>query len=114
MAVLRARNVDVAVLPVWGWGTTLGPGHLDPVSAADAVELIRPRFAVPVHWGTLAVAGTTGVPSPLRRRMRRLLVDPPRSFATEVAARGLATRVVVTEPGNPVVLTPPVSPVAAA
>jgi L-ascorbate metabolism protein UlaG (beta-lactamase superfamily) len=112
MAVLGTRDVDVAVLPVWGWGPSLGPGHLDPVTAADAVELIRPQFAVPVHWGTLAVAGTTSYASPLRRRMRRLLVDPPRSFATEVAARGLATRVVVAEPGHPVVL--PASPAAAA
>ena len=23
--------IDVALLPVWGWGPTLGPGHLDPV-----------------------------------------------------------------------------------
>jgi L-ascorbate metabolism protein UlaG (beta-lactamase superfamily) len=114
MAVLAARDVEVAVLPVWGWGPSLGPGHLDPVTAADAVGLIRPQFAVPVHWGTLAVAGTTSFPSPLRTRMRRLLVDPPRSFATEVAARGLPTRVVVTEPGHPVVLVPPASPAAAA
>jgi L-ascorbate metabolism protein UlaG (beta-lactamase superfamily) len=104
MAVLGARNVDVALLPVWGWGPTLGPGHLDPVGAAEAVTRIRPRFAVPVHWGTLTLAGLTHVPSPLRSRMRRLLVDPPRSFATEVAARGLDTRVVVTEPGHRVVL----------
>ena len=85
---------------MWGWGPTLGPGHLDPAAAAEAVALLRPRVAVPVHWGTLAVAGLTAVPSPLRGRMRRLLVDPPRRFAAEVAARGLATRVAVTEPGQ--------------
>jgi L-ascorbate metabolism protein UlaG (beta-lactamase superfamily) len=107
MKVLGDRNVDVALLPVWGWGPTLGPGHLDPVGAADAAALIRPRIAVPVHWGTLTLAGMTTVPSPLRSRMRRLLVDPPRAFATEVAARGLATRVVVTEPGSAVDLSLP-------
>jgi L-ascorbate metabolism protein UlaG (beta-lactamase superfamily) len=106
MAVLGERAVDVALLPVWGWGPTLGPGHLDPVSAADATALIRPRIAVPVHWGTLALAGMTTAPSPLRARMRRLLVDPPRAFATEVAARGLTTRVVITEPGAAVDLAP--------
>jgi hypothetical protein len=36
--------------------------------------------------------------------MRRLLVDPPREFAAAVAARGLATRVAVTEPGRLVAL----------
>jgi L-ascorbate metabolism protein UlaG (beta-lactamase superfamily) len=104
MTTLGDRGVDVAVLPVWGWGPTLGPGHLDPVEAAEAVARIRPRIAVPVHWGTLALAG---LPFPLRGRMRRLLVDPPRAFATEVAARELDTRVVVTEPGAPVVLASP-------
>jgi L-ascorbate metabolism protein UlaG (beta-lactamase superfamily) len=107
MRLLAKRDVDIALLPVWGWGPTLGPGHLDPVGAADAAALIRPRFAVPVHWGTLTVAGMTAVPSLVRGRMRRLLVDPPRAFATEVAARGLRTRVVVTEPGAPVDLSLP-------
>ncbi|TFV62773.1 UNVERIFIED_ORG: MBL fold metallo-hydrolase [Bacillus sp. AZ43] len=105
MALLAEREIDVALLPVWGWGPSLGPGHLDPVTAADAVELVRPRIAVPVHWGTLAIAGMTTIPSPLRGRMRRLLHDPPRTFATEVAARGLPTRVVVTEPGSAVDLS---------
>jgi L-ascorbate metabolism protein UlaG (beta-lactamase superfamily) len=107
MKVLGQRDVDVALLPVWGWGPTLGPGHLDPAAAADATALIRPRIAVPVHWGTLALAGMASVPSPLRARMRRLLVDPPRTFATEVAARGLSTRVVLAEPGTAVDLSLP-------
>ena len=34
----------------------MGPGHLDPARAADAVRLISPRVVVPVHWGTLALA----------------------------------------------------------
>jgi L-ascorbate metabolism protein UlaG (beta-lactamase superfamily) len=113
MALLAERDVDVALLPVWGWGPNLGPGHLDPVGAADAAALIRPRIAVPVHWGTLAVAGMTSLPSPLRGRMRRLLVDPPHSFAAEVAARGLDTQVVVTAPGEPVVLASPAAAAAA-
>jgi L-ascorbate metabolism protein UlaG (beta-lactamase superfamily) len=44
--------VDVAVLPVSGWGPKLPPGHLDPRGAAQALRLLRPRIAVPVHWGT--------------------------------------------------------------
>jgi L-ascorbate metabolism protein UlaG (beta-lactamase superfamily) len=107
MQALAERDVDVALLPVWGWGPTLGPGHLDPAAAADAVALIRPRIAVPVHWGTLTVAGMASVPSPLRARMRRLLVDPPHAFAAEIAARGLSTRVVVAQPGSAVDLTLP-------
>jgi L-ascorbate metabolism protein UlaG (beta-lactamase superfamily) len=45
--------LDVALLPVAGWGPTLGPGHLDPARAAEALRLLRPKVAVPIHWGTL-------------------------------------------------------------
>jgi L-ascorbate metabolism protein UlaG (beta-lactamase superfamily) len=44
--------LDVALLPVAGWGSKLGPGHLDPRRAAEALLLLRPRLAVPVHFGT--------------------------------------------------------------
>jgi L-ascorbate metabolism protein UlaG (beta-lactamase superfamily) len=104
MAALPA--VDVALLPVWGWGPTLGPGHLDPLRAAEAVRRIRPRVAVPVHWGTLALPGLVAAPGRSGARMRRLLVDPPRRFAAAVAAlsTGAATPVPVTEPGEAVAL----------
>jgi L-ascorbate metabolism protein UlaG (beta-lactamase superfamily) len=46
--------VDVALLPVAGWGPRLPPGHLDPERAAHALALIRPRIAIPIHWGTYA------------------------------------------------------------
>ncbi|MGY1856569.1 MBL fold metallo-hydrolase [Modestobacter sp. SYSU DS0290] len=102
MTDLGAEGIDVAALPVWGWGPTLGPGHLDPERAAEAVRLLRPRVAVPVHWGTLAVAGITQLPSPWRARMRTLLTEPPRRFAAAVAAAAPATAVALTEPGAPV------------
>jgi L-ascorbate metabolism protein UlaG (beta-lactamase superfamily) len=106
MGLLAGRGIDVAFLPVWGWGPTLGPGHLDPARAAEAVARIRPRIAVPVHWGTLALAGTR-LRGPLGARMRRLLMEPPRHFATAVAERGLDTRVVITAPGDGVLLDDP-------
>jgi len=46
------RPVDVALLPVAGWGPRLGAGHLDPASAAEALRLLHPRAALPIHWGT--------------------------------------------------------------
>jgi L-ascorbate metabolism protein UlaG (beta-lactamase superfamily) len=46
-------NLDLALIPIWGWGPTLGPGHLDPERAAEAVRRLNPRVAVPIHWGTL-------------------------------------------------------------
>jgi L-ascorbate metabolism protein UlaG (beta-lactamase superfamily) len=49
--------VDLALVPVWGWGWTLGPGHLDPAGAAEAMRLVGPAHAVPIHWGTLWPVG---------------------------------------------------------
>lgn len=46
--------IDVALLPVAGWGPRLPAGHLDPARAVEALELIDPRLAIPVHWGTYA------------------------------------------------------------
>ena len=97
-------DVDVALLPVWGWGPTLGPGHMNPERAAAAVDLMKPRVAVPVHWGTLAVAGLPKVPGRHGHRMRRLLTDPPHEFADAVTG---ATRVLVTQPGEDVRLAVP-------
>jgi L-ascorbate metabolism protein UlaG (beta-lactamase superfamily) len=44
--------VDVALLPVAGWGPRLGAGHLDPAGAAEALRLLHPKVALPIHWGT--------------------------------------------------------------
>jgi L-ascorbate metabolism protein UlaG (beta-lactamase superfamily) len=47
-------KIDVALLPVAGWGPRLPAGHLDPARAVQALELIQPRIAIPIHWGTYA------------------------------------------------------------
>jgi L-ascorbate metabolism protein UlaG (beta-lactamase superfamily) len=51
MAAL-APSLDLALLPVSGWGPRVPAGHLDPERAARALALLRPRVAVPIHWGT--------------------------------------------------------------
>lgn len=53
--------VDVALLPVGGWGPYLGPGHLDAAGAARALALLAPAAAVPVHWGTYWPIGLDAV-----------------------------------------------------
>ena len=47
-------GTDAALIPIAGWGPRLGPGHLDPARAADALRLLEPRLAIPIHWGTYA------------------------------------------------------------
>jgi L-ascorbate metabolism protein UlaG (beta-lactamase superfamily) len=87
------RSLDVALLPIAGWGPTLGPGHMGPLDAARAVQLIEPRIAVPVHWGTLSPIG-------LDRRRRTGLGDPPRLFAEHVASLAPSVEVRVLSPGQ--------------
>jgi L-ascorbate metabolism protein UlaG (beta-lactamase superfamily) len=45
-------RIDVALLPISGWGPRVPEGHLDPVRAALALQRIQPRMCIPIHWGT--------------------------------------------------------------
>jgi L-ascorbate metabolism protein UlaG (beta-lactamase superfamily) len=69
-----APGLDLALVPIWGWGPSLGPGHLDPRSAAEALALLRPRLAVPIHWGTYYPVQSTRWKSPA------FLTEPVREF----------------------------------
>ncbi|CCK26291.1 hypothetical protein BN159_1912 [Streptomyces davaonensis JCM 4913] len=53
--------VDVALLPVGGWGPYLGEGHLDAGRAAEALSRLAPGSAVPVHYGTYWPIGMDAV-----------------------------------------------------
>jgi L-ascorbate metabolism protein UlaG (beta-lactamase superfamily) len=86
-------RLDVALLPVAGWGPTLGPGHMGPLQAARACALLHPRLAIPVHWGTLLPIG-------LARRHAAALGEPPRLFAEHVARLAPDVEVVVLAPGE--------------
>ena len=86
-------GLDVALIPVWGWGPSLGAGHLDPPAAARAVALLRPRVAIPIHWGTFYPRG-------LARFRSHRLTDPPHEFAAEVARLAPAVTVSVLAPGE--------------
>jgi L-ascorbate metabolism protein UlaG (beta-lactamase superfamily) len=90
-------SIDVALLPIWGWGTYVGEGHLDPEAAARALALIRPRVAVPIHWGTFFPVG-------LRRLRPQYLTFPPREFALEAARIAPDVEVRVLDPGTEMVL----------
>ncbi|MFD6415233.1 MBL fold metallo-hydrolase [Streptomyces sp. NPDC060194] len=54
-------RVDMALLPVGGWGPYLGPGHLDATRAAEALVALRPRAAIPIHYGTYWPVGMDAV-----------------------------------------------------
>lgn len=80
--------LDVALLPVAGWGKKLGPGHLDPAGAAEALRLLRPRVVVPIHWGTLSTPG------------RRAPRAPAEEFVSQAAEVAPEVDVRLLEPGE--------------
>lgn len=69
--------IDYALVPIGGHFT------MDPVQAGLFVSLIRPRFAIPMHFGTFPV-----------------LYGKPEDFAREVSRRNLPTKVIVLKPGE--------------
>jgi L-ascorbate metabolism protein UlaG (beta-lactamase superfamily) len=92
MAAL-AGALDVALIPVWGWGRTLGTGHLDPERAAAALTLLQPSLAIPIHWGTFAARG-------VHKRDPTFLVEPPRRFAEFAARIAPGVTVKILQPGE--------------
>jgi L-ascorbate metabolism protein UlaG (beta-lactamase superfamily) len=88
-----APGLDVALLPIWGWGRNLGSGHLDPAQAAHALTLLRPRFAVPIHWGSLAPIGA-------RRFWPWVFDEPGRRFAAHAGRLAPDVDVRVLSPGE--------------
>ncbi len=86
--------IDVALLPIWGWGPTMGPGHMDPGRAAEAAALLDARLAIPIHWGTYYPAhlGLRGPPG--------FLQTPPPLFEQAIRERSPATEVRVLQPGE--------------
>jgi L-ascorbate metabolism protein UlaG (beta-lactamase superfamily) len=88
-------DLDVALIPIWGWGPTLGSGeHLDPAGAAEAIRMLRPRIAVPIHWGTYRPLhhGVRGDPP--------FLTEPADEFVRELAKTAPDVEVRVLKPGE--------------
>lgn len=89
-------EIDLALIPVWGWGPTLGRGlHLDPMRAAEALRRIRPRAAVPIHWGTYW-------PHAMGRVFPERLVEPPAAFVEYAAEFAPDVRALPTAVGDAV------------
>lgn len=90
VAELAGAPVDVALVPVGGWGPRLSGGHLDPVEAARVCALVGARVAVPVHWGTLHAPASRGLPPGWMDRAGPAFEAAVRRLAPGVEARVLA------------------------
>jgi L-ascorbate metabolism protein UlaG (beta-lactamase superfamily) len=86
-------DLDLALIPIWGWGAKLGRGkHLDPERAAEAVRRLAPRIAVPIHWGTYR---------PLHRSAAAsFLTTPAERFGRAAAEVAPAVEVRILRPGE--------------
>jgi L-ascorbate metabolism protein UlaG (beta-lactamase superfamily) len=100
MARIGDDGLDVALLPIAGWGPRLGPGHLDAQRAAQAVALLRPAVVVPIHWGTF-------VPAHVVRGRAALLTEPAPAFTTALARHAPGVRPVLLAPGQTLPLPVP-------
>ncbi len=90
-------DLDIALLPVWGWGPTAGMGHLDPYRAARALTLLQPRLAVPIHWGTMCPVGL-GWMNPI------FLTNPPIAFVRYANELAPNARICVVPPSSSIKL----------
>ncbi len=93
----RNFDIDVAMLPVWGCGPYLRGHHMTPVDAAEALSMLRPRTAIPIHWGTVHPVGS------IWRKMP-FFAEPPRHFAREAARIAPMTEIRVLSPGESTII----------
>ncbi|UZN04900.1 MBL fold metallo-hydrolase [Cellulomonas sp. S1-8] len=87
---LAGAPVDLALVPVGGWGPRLSGGHLDPVEAARVCALVGARVAVPVHWGTLHAPASRRLPPGWMDRAGRAFEAAVHRVAPHVEPRVLA------------------------
>jgi L-ascorbate metabolism protein UlaG (beta-lactamase superfamily) len=67
-------DIDVALLPVWGWGPNLRGEHMDPEQAAGCLPVLGADVAIPIHYGTFWPRG-------MRWARPRVFYEPGREFA---------------------------------
>jgi L-ascorbate metabolism protein UlaG (beta-lactamase superfamily) len=92
--------LDLALVPVGGWGPTLGAhGHLDAADGAEALRRVKAAWAVPVHYGTFWPVG-------LGRVRPHMFREPGAEFARRAATASPDTRVRVLAHGETLDLGP--------
>ena len=92
--------LDLALIPVGGWGPTLGShGHLDAVEGAEALQRVKASWAVPVHYGTFWPIG-------LGRVRPHMFRDPGDEFARRAARTAPDTQVRVLSQGETLTIGP--------
>jgi L-ascorbate metabolism protein UlaG (beta-lactamase superfamily) len=105
-AMSEIGPVEVAVIPIGGWGPTLGPSHLDPAQAAEAVRLVDARDAIPIHYGTFWPTGLRALHPP---SFRYHFAEPGARFSVALRTACPDARAHILQPGETVVIGGPQS-----
>ena len=92
MAELPAP-LDLALLPVGGWGPWLRGEHMDPEDAATCLAMLDARVAVPIHYGTFWPIGIAWL-------RKRIFHEPGREFADHAQRLAPAVDVRLLAPGE--------------
>ena len=93
--MLSFGPLDLALLPIWGWGPRLGPGHLNPQRAAHAAAVLGAAAVVPIHWGTFSPIGVA-------RGRPEWLDLPAVEFAAALPTAAPQARLLLVQPGGEV------------
>lgn len=91
----REFDLDLALLPVGGYSPRLGAGHLNPRTAAEALLRLKPRVAVPIHWGAMRLPGPHAL-----WKTAHYLKRPPHTFARHALLLSPETDVRILQPGE--------------
>lgn len=90
------ERLDLAMLPIAGIGPLMPEfKHMSPRHAVKAMELLRPRLVVPIHWGTYHLPGTT-----LMRMRPDFHRRAPYLFMAEAAGLEPYVHTVMLQPGE--------------
>ena len=57
LPAIAEAPIDLALLPIGGWGPRLSAGHMGPAEAAEAAVRSGARAVMPIHYGTLHPRG---------------------------------------------------------
>jgi L-ascorbate metabolism protein UlaG (beta-lactamase superfamily) len=102
------ERIDVALLPIETWGVRPPEGrHLSPRTAADALRLLRPRIAVPIHWGTLYVPGSAYLGKQATYAWFQRTRRRPEEFLQLAGQRAPDVDVRLLDPGESLTFAPP-------
>lgn len=96
----REFDLDLALLPVWGYSRHVGAGHLTPKTAAEALLRLKPRVAVPIHWGAMRLPGPHAI-----WKSVSYLTRPPQTFAEHASLLSPDTDVRILQPGESTTLS---------